>query len=89
MTVLIIMMAGVFLGSKAALAVAAAFSIIIITGLQVSGYLKVDQNWRQESMQIADAIAYVLILGIIFMIAWMITKKIAKFYYRLKTSRKN
>lgn len=77
MAVLIIMMAGVFLGPRAALAVAAAFGagIIIITGLQVSGYLKVDQNWRQESMQMADAAAYVLILGIIFTIAWMITKE--------------
>lgn len=77
MTVLITMLAGIFLGSKEATIVATTFAtlIIFITYLQTHNFLSIDNSWRQEPMQMADAIAYVLILSIIFVLAWIIVRE--------------
>lgn len=89
MTVLIIMLSGIFLGVKTALSVALFFSLalISITDLQINGVLSVDQRWRQEPMQLADALSYILILSIIFALAWMIVKENHQALSSLQKSR--
>jgi len=91
MTVLIIMLAGVFLGAKAALVVALTFgaSLIAITELQIKHIIIIQTSWRQEPMQLADAISYILILTIIFAIAWMIVKENHKALLSLEKSRQD
>lgn len=77
MTVLIMMLAGIFLGLKSALVVAIAFasSMIVFSYLQVNQLIALDSNWRQQSHQLADALAYILIIGIIFLLAAIIVRE--------------
>ncbi len=77
MTVLIMMLAGIFLGLKSALVVAIVFAISMITFsyLQINQIIAFDSSWRQQSHQLADALAYILIIGIIFLLAAIIVRE--------------
>jgi len=74
LTVLVIMLAGLFLGSKTALIIATIYNLLmlILSYLQIKLILPVSLNWRQEAPQFADTITYVLLFGIIFLLAWII-----------------
>lgn len=86
MTVLIIMLAGIFLNTKAALTIASIFAgaIIGLNWLQTNQIIKVNNDWRQQPMQLADALSYVIILGLIFGLAWMIVKENKQTFLSLK-----
>jgi signal transduction histidine kinase len=73
LSILIIMLAGIFLGGREAFSVSLIFSaaIILFSYLQTQNILTVSSNWRQEPHQLADAIAYVVIGAIIFFLAWL------------------
>lgn len=77
MTVLIVMMAGIFLGSRSALSVAISFisAIFAISYLQVNKLIPINDNWRQAPNQLADSFVYTLIFSIIFLLAWTIVKE--------------
>lgn len=77
MTVLIVMMAGIFLGSRPALSVAISFisAIFIISYLQVKKLIPINDSWRQAPNQLADSFVYTLIFSIIFLLAWTIVRE--------------
>lgn len=77
MSVLIIMMAGIFLGAQRAFIVSVVFatSILAISYLQENNIWPVISDWRLESHEFIDAITYVLISSIIFLLAWLTTKE--------------
>lgn len=75
LTILIVMLAGLFLGSKSALILAITYSVLTLTlsYLQTNLILPVSLDWRQEAPQFADTLSYILLSGIIFLLAWIIT----------------
>jgi signal transduction histidine kinase len=77
MSVLIIMMAGIFLGAKKAFSVSLIFgiSILVFSYLQEKNILAVASDWRLEPHEFVDAIAYVLIASIIFLLAWLTSRE--------------
>ncbi len=77
LTVLIVILASLFLGSKSALVVAISYSILmlILSYLQTTLILPVSLDWRQKAPQFADTIAYVLLFSIIFLLAWIIVRE--------------
>jgi signal transduction histidine kinase len=77
MSVLIIMMAGIFLGAKKAFSVSLIFglSILVFSYLQEKNIIAVASDWRLEPHEFADAIAYVLIASIIFLLAWLTSRE--------------
>ena len=77
MTILIVMLAGIFLGSKAACGVAATFvgATLTLSILQSMTIIAVDNNWRQKPHQVADSFSYILIFGVIFLLAWIISRE--------------
>jgi signal transduction histidine kinase len=77
MSVLIIMMAGIFLGAKKALSVSLVFglSILVFSYLQEKNIIAVASDWRLEQHEFVDAIAYVLIASIIFLLAWLTSRE--------------
>ncbi|MDD3285190.1 MAG: HAMP domain-containing sensor histidine kinase [Patescibacteria group bacterium] len=89
MTVLIIMLAGIFLNARVALAIALIFSAAIIglNWLQTKQIIAVNHDWRQQPMQLADALSYVIILGLIFGLAWMIVKENRQTFLSLKNKQ--
>ncbi|MBN2884626.1 GHKL domain-containing protein [Patescibacteria group bacterium] len=77
LSVLIIMLAGLFLGSRTAIIIAVFYSLLmlILSYLQISLILPVSSDWRLKAPQFADTISYVLIFGIIFLLAWIIIRE--------------
>lgn len=77
MSILIIMMAGIFLGAKKAFSVSLVFgiSILIFSYLQENNLLTVISDWRLEPHEFVDAIAYVLIASVIFLLAWLTSRE--------------
>lgn len=77
MSILIAMMASIFLGAKEAFGVSLIFSlnIIILSFLQENSLITISDNWRQEPHQLIDAIAYVLINSIVFFLVWITGKE--------------
>lgn len=77
MTVLIVVMAGMFLGAKSALLTAGIFSVLmlVLSYLQITMILPISNSWRLQPHQMADAISYVLIFSIIFLLAWIIIRE--------------
>jgi len=77
MTVLIVVMAGMFLGTKLALITAGLFSglMLILSYLQIKMILPTNSSWRLQPHQMADAISYVLIFSLIFLLAWIIIRE--------------
>jgi len=88
MTVLIIMMAGIFLGAQKAFSISIIFgvSILLLSYLQEKNILMVASDWRLESHEFIDAIVYVLISSIIFLLAWLTSREN---HHALKESDQN
>jgi signal transduction histidine kinase len=86
MTVLIILLAGIFLGPKQALGISLIFASIILalSYLQFHGIVSVDQGWRQKPNEPADALSYILIFSIIFLLAWLISRENQRSLAKLK-----
>lgn len=77
LTVLIVVMSGMFLGARLALLTAGIFSslMLILSYLQIKMILPINSSWRLQPHQMADAISYVLIFSIIFLLAWIIIRE--------------
>ncbi|MCF7860177.1 GHKL domain-containing protein [Patescibacteria group bacterium] len=77
LSVLIVMLAGLFLGSKTAVIIAAFYSLLILSlsYLQIALILPVSTDWRLQAPQFADTISYVLIFSMIFLLAWIIVRE--------------
>ena len=77
MAVLIVMIAGILLGSPSALTIAGIFimAMLIFTYGQEQKLISLNNNWREQPHQMADAISYALIFSIIFFLAWLIIKE--------------
>ncbi|MDP3837183.1 MAG: HAMP domain-containing sensor histidine kinase [bacterium] len=77
MSVLVVVMAGMFLGSKRALLITATLitSIVALSYLQYHQILPVSSDWRSLPHHPADAIAYALIFSVIYLLAWIIIRE--------------
>jgi len=77
LSVLIVMLAGLFLGSRAAVIIASFYSLfmLILSYLQISLIVPVSADWRLKAPQLADTISYVLLFSIIFLLAWIIVRE--------------
>ncbi|PKM89198.1 hypothetical protein CVU83_00505 [Candidatus Falkowbacteria bacterium HGW-Falkowbacteria-2] len=77
MSVLVVVMAGMFLGSKQAFFLTALFitSILTLSYLQYHQMVPISSNWRSLPHQPADAVAYTLIFGVIYLLAWIIIRE--------------
>ncbi|MDD2681240.1 MAG: ATP-binding protein [Patescibacteria group bacterium] len=89
LTVLIVMLAGLFLGSRAAIIITAFYSILmlVLSYLQTVLILPISSNWRLEAPQFADTITYVLLCNIIFLLAWIIVRENHQALIALANSR--
>ncbi len=85
-SILVTIIASIFLGAKEALVISCFFSlnIIILTYLQEHQLIDLSNNWRQEANQLADAISYVLISSIILFLIWLTGKENHESFKELK-----
>lgn len=77
MSILITIIASIFLGAQEALIISSFFSlnIIVLTYLQEHQLINLSNNWRQEANQLADAVSYVLISSVILLLIWLTGKE--------------
>lgn len=77
MTVLIVMMAGIFLGDKEAFIISLIFSLVIImlSYWQEKNIIAISSNWRLEPHELIDGFVYVFIISIIFLLAWITSRE--------------
>lgn len=77
MSVLVVVLAGMFLGAKRAFFVTAVLitSMIALSYLQYYQILPVASDWRSLPHHPADAIAYALIFSVIYLLAWIIIRE--------------
>ena len=77
MAVLVIVLAGMFLGSLPALIVTITINaaMITLTYLQHNNIWPASSNWRLQPHEPADALAYTFLFGIIFFLAWIIFRE--------------
>jgi signal transduction histidine kinase len=90
LAVLIITLSGVLLSARVALVSTSIISVflIFITDWQAKGIIAVQSYWRQEKMQISDAISYIILLSIITVVAWLFCRGINKALLRAQKSEK-
>lgn len=88
LAVLIIIIAGVLVGSRlaAALTLFIAGAFLGLTYLQENKLINFNPYWREESNEVADMLAYVIILGVISIIAWLYAREIEKSLARARRS---
>lgn len=88
---LVIVLAGVIIGSRATMALAAIIAVILIslTLLQQTNRLATDTSWFAEGPTIADAIPFVITLAVIAIVAWISNREIDRGFaqYEIATSR--
>ena len=90
MGVLIITFFGVLMGAKIAVISAAILNIflIIITHLQTTNKIHLNNYWRAEKHELSDAITYAVLMMIITVIVWIFDKQMERALTRANTSEK-
>lgn len=88
--VLVIILAGILFSGRGILTAALIISLflIIVSWQQSQGGLPVEDYWRHDPAQAADAIAHSVLLLIIAGIAWLFCREINKSLKRARTSEK-
>ncbi|MFA5886708.1 MAG: ATP-binding protein [Patescibacteria group bacterium] len=88
LAVLIITLSGVLLSARLALISTSLISIflILMTNWQAKGYLSIQNYWRYQKTEIADAIVYSALLMIIAIIAWLFARGIKQALARARQS---
>jgi signal transduction histidine kinase len=88
LTVLIIILCGILLGSSAVFlsAFIINFGLIILTYYQANGLIKVNGYWRLEKHEVGDALAYAAFFMIITVITWIFVHEIKKALTRARQS---
>lgn len=88
LAVLVITLSGVLLSDRLALISTALISVflILLTNWQAKGYFSVQDYWRYQKTEIADALIYSILLTIIAIIAWLFCRGIQQALDRAKRS---
>ncbi len=88
LAVLIITLSGVLLSARLALISTSLISIflILLTDWQAKGYLSIQNYWRYQKTEIADAVVYSVLLMIIAIIAWLFARGIKQALARARQS---
>lgn len=90
LAVLVIILAGILFGGRGILIAALTISLflILVSWRQSQGWLPVENYWRDDPAQAADAIAHSILLLIIAGIAWLFCREINKSLKRARISER-
>ena len=90
LAILIITLAGILLGPQLVLISTGFITIfsIILTYLQAQNIIPLQDSWRQAPHELADAIAYAILMMIIAVIAWLFCRGIGRALVRAQQSEK-
>ena len=88
LAILVIILAGILFGGQGIIITTSFISMFLITvsWQQSQGYLPVENYWRDDPAQAADAISHSILLIIIASIAWLFCREINKSLKRAKMS---
>ncbi|MFA5023729.1 MAG: HAMP domain-containing sensor histidine kinase [Patescibacteria group bacterium] len=88
LAVLIIILSGILLGERLVLisTVFLTIFLIVLTQLQANGTILIQNYWRQEKNQLADAISYAVLFIVIAAVAWIFASEIKKALKRARLS---
>jgi len=88
LAVLIITLFGVLISARLVLisTLAINFFLIILTHYQTTGAITMQNYWRLENHDIADAIVYAVLFIVIAIVAWLFAQEIKKALSRARTS---